>query len=254
MNDEQFVTAHFQTLEPAAGWTPHPAAAWARIETRSRRRSFWTTFALATAAVILVAAPTPARCSIISAGCPRLLPAAAVAGYKETGSPSAPLTLEIYSDYECPYCAKFFTEVYPQFAAEFVKTGNVRVIHRDFPLPQHRYSKLAARYVNAAGELGYYDQALTQLFKTQQEWTSNGNIDAALARVLDPAAMQKIRSRVAQESTLDQTAATDLAAVAKDQINQIPSIVFVYKGRRQKSTAPQSIDLLRAYIKQLLAQ
>src|SRR6202012_5794730 len=113
--------------------------------------------------------------AIATAGCPRLLPAAAAAptavgNYKVIGSPTAPLTLEIYSDYECPFCAVFYNTVYPQLVAGFVDTGKVRIIHRDFPLPQHPYAKIAARYANAAGENGPYRQAVAPLFTTQGGW------------------------------------------------------------------------------------
>ena len=54
-----------------------------------------------------------------------------------------------------PSCAAAFASSVPQLVNEYVKTGKVRLIHRDFPLPQHQYSKLAARYVNTAGKLGF---------------------------------------------------------------------------------------------------
>ena len=256
MNDEEFVTARLHALEPADDWSPQPAAAWARLEQRPRRRSLWAALSAA-AALILIAIPTPARCSIASAGCPRFLAAATIAhnntgDYKATGSPTAPITLEIYYDYECPYCASFYNSVYPQLVAGFVDTGKVRVVHRDFPLPQHPYSKLAARYANAAGETGHYSEAVAQLFKTQGQWAANGNITAALAQVLSPAEMEKIRSHLA-DPALDKTVAADLAAVAANHIDQTPGLVLVYKGKRQVMTAPESYDLLRRYLNELLS-
>src|SRR5207248_2110086 len=74
--------------------------------------------------------------------------------YKVSGSPDAPVVCEIYSDYECPACGLFYSDVFPRLLSEYVMTGKVRVVHRDFPLPMHRYSKLAARYANAAGKSG----------------------------------------------------------------------------------------------------
>ena len=77
------------------------------------------------------------------------------------------MVCEIYSDYECPSCAGFCTQVFPKFVAEFVKTGKVRVVHRDFPLPQHPFAKLAARYANAEGEVGHFEEVEKQLFVSQ---------------------------------------------------------------------------------------
>jgi len=56
----------------------------------------------------------------------------AQANFKEIGSAKAPITVEIYADYECPHCRALYMEVVPSLIAEFVKTGKVRLIHRDF--------------------------------------------------------------------------------------------------------------------------
>jgi protein-disulfide isomerase len=176
------------------------------------------------------------------------------ANYKESGSPNAPMTVEIYSDYECPACAYFYTNVFPQFVAEYVKTGRVRVIHRDFPLPMHPYSRLAARYANAAGQLGHYDEVVMQLFSHQMEWAANGNVDASVAQVLPPGTMQQVRALVEKDPKLDDTVVSDLAIVAKEQLNQTPTILFVYKGTRRKVNGPPSLTILKSFISEMMTQ
>ena len=212
-------------------------------------------------AVIMLGLPAPAKCALAGVGCKGVAPAVAAgtathtaAHYKESGSPQAPVTVEIFSDYECPACAHFFTTVFPQFAAEYVKTGKVRIVHRDFPLPQHPYARLAARYVNAAGQLGHYDEAVMQLFSHQADWAPNGNVDAALMQVLPPGTMQQVRALVEKDKTLDDTVTSDLALVAKEQINQTPTIVFVYKGERHKVTGPPTLTILKSFLEEILAQ
>src|SRR5579863_796811 len=71
--------------------------------------------------------------------------------FKESGTVMAPITIELYTDYQCPHCRAFYLETLPQLNAEFVKTGKVRLIHRDFPLQQFPYSKTAMHFANAAG-------------------------------------------------------------------------------------------------------
>ena len=87
------------------------------------------------AAVLLAAQATPAGAK----------------NFKESGSASAPITLEVYTDYQCPHCREFYLDVLPSLTKEFIATGKVRLIHRDFRLPQFQYSKTATRYANAAG-------------------------------------------------------------------------------------------------------
>lgn len=178
--------------------------------------------------------------------------ASEAAAYKQSGSPAAPIVLEIYSDYECPACANFYTTVFPQFAAEYVKTGKVRIVHRDFPLPQHPYSRLAARYANAAGELGHYDEVVTQLFSHQDAWAANGNVDASVAQVLPPGTMQQVRALVEHSTRLDDTVASDLAVVARERINRTPTLVFIHNGNRQTVDGPPSFTVLKAFVEQLL--
>src|SRR5207302_533424 len=101
------------------------------------------------------------------------------ANYKVSGLPAARVTVEIYSDYQCPACAAaFLNGPVPQLIDEYVKTGKVRLVRRDYPLPPHRYAKLAARFANAAGRLGYYDTAVAEIFRTQSVWQQDGSLDA----------------------------------------------------------------------------
>lgn len=71
--------------------------------------------------------------------------------FKEFGSPTAPITVEVYTDYECPACAVLYQQAIPMLVSQYVQTGKVKMLHRDFPLTQHPYARLAARFANAAG-------------------------------------------------------------------------------------------------------
>ena len=98
-----------------------------------------------------------------------------------------------------------------------------------FSLPSHPYSRLAADYANAAGELGYYQAAATRIFEMQPVWAGDGDIDRALSPALPPAVMAKVRKLV---EAPDPSLADDEAAARDDRLNQTPSIVLIYKGNR----------------------
>lgn len=53
------------------------------------------------------------------------------------GDPDAPVTLIEFSDYECPFCKQHFTNTYAQLKTEYIDTGKVKMIFRDFPLSFH---------------------------------------------------------------------------------------------------------------------
>ncbi|MEO8369281.1 MAG: thioredoxin domain-containing protein [Candidatus Solibacter sp.] len=193
----------------------------------------------------VAAAPAPA---------PVPAPVAAPFNYKAQGSEMAPITVELYTDYECPHCATVFMGVVPEFVRDYVKTGKVRFIHRDFPLNMHQYAKLAARYANAAGTLGHYDAVVHQLFRTQNSWALTGDIGTQVAQVLPPAVMDKVRNLVANDAHLDDTVSADVAAGQQVRLTMTPTMVVTYKGKTQMLAPVPQYELLKSYLDELLAK
>lgn len=151
-----------------------------------------------------------------------------------------------------PGCAAFFLETMPLLDAEFVRTGKVKILHRDLPLPQHRYARLAARYANAAGSFGQYDLVVNQLFRTQRSWDSTGDIDKALMEVLPPGLLKKVRDQAANGG--EQSIDADLGWARQNQIRGTPSLVVVAQGKRQVISPIPSYSLLKSYLESLLAK
>jgi protein-disulfide isomerase len=175
--------------------------------------------------------------------------------FKESGSPTAPVTVEIYTDYECPACRDLYMNTLPSLTADFVATGKVHLVHRDYPLPQHQYSKLATRYANAGGTIGKYEVVANQLFVSQPEWSQNGNVDATVAKVLAPADMEKVRALVKTDSHLDDSVTQDVAiANSQDHLTQTPTIVIVAKGKRDVIGGGMPYSILKTYLNQKIAQ
>lgn len=213
-------------------------------------KSMRSVLLLLPAVALLAQTPAPKKAA------PPAKPAApAVArNYKLSGNPSASLTIEVYTDYECPSCRQLYMTTLPDLTAQYVSTGKVQMLHRDFPLPQHAYSKLAARYANAAGQLGKYDLVANQLFTAQNDWAQNGNVDGTVAKVLPAADMVKVRELVKSDSHLDDTVAADTAMGQRDAITQTPTIIVVKNGKRQKIDGYVPFNILKSYIDQLLAK
>ncbi len=194
------------------------------------------------------ARPAPKRVMAVQAA------PAPVRNYKESGNALAPITAELFTDYQCPHCATVYLQVMPWFIANYVSTGKVKLVHRDFPLPQHQYAKLAARYANAAGTLGYYDIVVNQIFRTQAVWAASGDIGTQVAEALPPDVMDKVRALVQSDAHLDETVADDVAVGRQDQLNQTPTMVVVYKGKRQLLAPIPQPELLKSYFDELLTK
>lgn len=95
------------------------------------------------------------------------------------GSPTAKVTVVEYASLACGACALFENEMLPTFKKEFIDTGEVKLIFRDYPL--NAPGLRAHMLVRCAG--GAKGQALkTALFKGQASWV-NQNFLVSLAQL-----------------------------------------------------------------------
>jgi protein-disulfide isomerase len=87
------------------------------------------------------------------------------------GDPDAPVTIVEFSDYQCPFCARYFQETWPRLKAEFMDTGRVRYVFKDFPLTNlHPQAPKAHEAARCAGKQGAYWEMHDHLFVGQAEW------------------------------------------------------------------------------------
>src|SRR4051794_28758435 len=77
---------------------------------------------------------------------------------KSIGNPTAPVRIDVYSDFQCPACKGFHENVLPVLVRDYVAAGKVYIVSREFPLTQHQYSREAAGYAVAAAQVGKYQQ------------------------------------------------------------------------------------------------
>ncbi|MGA2419509.1 MAG: thioredoxin domain-containing protein, partial [Candidatus Acidiferrum sp.] len=112
-----------------------------------------------TAAVALTAVYLPRYSSVANAAPADAAPQAIqgvsdIDPHQTEGSKNAPMVMEVFSDYQCPACKQLFLSTDHPIVDNYVNTGKIFLIHRDFPLPMHAYSRVAARYARAAAQLG----------------------------------------------------------------------------------------------------
>ena len=81
------------------------------------------------------------------------------------GDADSPVTIVEWSDYECPFCTKFYDQTFSQINEEYIKTGKVKFIYRDFPLGFHKNAQKAAEAAECAGEQGKYFDMHDALFE-----------------------------------------------------------------------------------------
>ena len=139
------------------------------------------------------------------------------AGAPSLGERTAKVTIIEFSDYQCPFCGRYATQTMPLLLDEYVKTGKVRYIFRNFPLEQlHPSAEKAAEAGACAGDQGKFWEAHDRFFKNQQGLDAKQVLGHAAALGLDVATFQqcldtgKYASVVKADATSEATAEGDI--------------------------------------------
>lgn len=92
------------------------------------------------------------------------------------GSLDAPVTIIEFSDFQCPFCNRFFQNTFPELKKNYIDTGKVRYVYRDFPISSiHPFAEEAAEAANCAGEQGRFWEYHDMLFENQVIWASGNS-------------------------------------------------------------------------------
>lgn len=167
------------------------------------------------------------------------------------GSPSAPVVLTEFSDFECPACKSFSESSKERLVEEYIKTGQVRLEYKHFPLPQHEPGATwAATAAECAGDQERFWDMHDYLFQEQGKQGPNTftqgrlkSMGAALG--LDSGQFDQCLSR--QEHA--QKIQDDISEARQLFVNSTPS--FFVNG--QLVAAP-TYDNVRAAIDAALAE
>ncbi len=78
------------------------------------------------------------------------------AGNPKLGSKNARIAIVEFSDYQCPFCKRFHARTFDQIKNQYVDTGKLLYVYRDYPLRNHSLAPAAAVAANCAGAQGAY--------------------------------------------------------------------------------------------------
>jgi protein-disulfide isomerase len=95
------------------------------------------------------------------------------------GNPDAPITIVEFSDFQCPFCARFHTQTLPSILEEYIDQGKVKLVFRDFPIQSiHPNALPASVAAECANEQGKFREMHDTLFEKQNEWNKLETDDA----------------------------------------------------------------------------
>jgi len=173
--------------------------------------------------------------------------------HEALGSKNAPVVMEVFSDFQCPACKTLYVSTNRQLMDNYVSTGKVYLIHRDFPLPMHSHSKVAAQYSRAAAQIGKLEPVEDVLFQNQEKWEQTGDVDGTVASVLSSSEMTKVRGLV-KAGSLDAAIAKDQALGNTYRVNQTPTTIFHSNGQTFPYAGVMNWEILKQFLDQLLSQ
>jgi len=92
----------------------------------------------------------------------------------------AEITIIEFSDFQCPFCARFHVQTLPTIMDEYINKGTVKLVFRDFPIQSiHPNALPASVAAECANEQKKFKEMHDVLFEKQNKW-SNQNIESVM--------------------------------------------------------------------------
>ncbi|MCV7287679.1 thioredoxin domain-containing protein [Mycolicibacterium wolinskyi] len=143
------------------------------------------------------------------------------------GDPDAPVALVMFSDYRCPFCAKFSRDTEPELIERFVDSGKLRIEWRDFPIFGEQ-SMLAARAGRAAAAQGRFWEFNRAVYAAAPERTKSELTEPALIDFAGKAGVPDIDKFIngMRGSTFDAAINADLAQGTSIGVPSTPAFLI----------------------------
>ena len=149
------------------------------------------------------------------------------------GPADAKVTIVEYASMTCPHCAAFNEQVFPKIKSEFIDTGKIRYIFREFPLDIKAAAGSMLSRCIAKGDAAKYFAVTDLLFRQQNDWVVK-NTTETLTRIGKQAGLsqQEVETCLKDQSLLDKIAADQKYASDVLKVDSTPT--FFINGEKIK--------------------
>jgi protein-disulfide isomerase len=149
------------------------------------------------------------------------------------GPADAKVTVTEYASMTCPHCAAFNADVFPKIKAEFIDTGKIRYIFREFPLDIKAAAGSMLSRCIANGDAAKYFAVTDLLFRSQNDWVMK-NTTETLTRIGRQAGMSQpqVEACLKDQSLLDKIVADQKYASEVLKVDSTPT--FFINGEKIK--------------------
>ena len=170
------------------------------------------------------------------------------------GDPEAPVTIYEYSSFTCPHCAAFHAETLPDLRTNYIDTGKVKLVFRDFPLEVIAlHGSLLAR-CSATSE--QFFRLVEVVFREQRSWVNeepeiarDNLIQIGLRAGINE---NKLRQCLSSQDTADQILIGYRAAQRQYQISSTPTFIIHFNNNERRIQGAQPYQNFVAIIDSLL--
>ena len=149
------------------------------------------------------------------------------------GNANASVTITEYASMTCPHCAAFNEQVFPRIKKEYIDTGKVRWIFREFPLDIKAAAGSMLSRCIANGDPQKYFAVTDMLFRSQNDWVTK-NTTETLTRIGKQAGLSQpqVEACLKDQSLLDKIAADQKYASEVLKVDSTPT--FFINGEKVK--------------------
>ncbi len=152
------------------------------------------------------------------------------------GSPDAPVTMIEYSEYLCSFCRAFALETFPLIKEQYIDTGQVKLIFRDFPVHGEGSVAMAMVAECAADQDKFWEMNKT-LYDRVEEWAASEELLQTLIGYADELSMDTdVFSSCLQEGTTIDRIREDYEIAVQEGVNATPT--FFVNGTLVRGAVP----------------
>jgi protein-disulfide isomerase len=174
------------------------------------------------------------------------LPPAVAKGYS-VGRPDAPVHIVEFADFECPACANYSVVTEPDVRRRIIDSGFAQVTYYDFPLPQHKNTRVASEAAACANDQGKFWEMHDKLFQGQTDWNgeATGNPTQVMKRFAQDLGIDVPRwQQCVDQRSHDRDIEANRAEGERRHVMETPTFVI---GNRMIPGAV-TYDEMRAYV------
>jgi protein-disulfide isomerase len=166
------------------------------------------------------------------------------------GADDAPVVIVEFTDFQCPFCARHVTQTFSQIKTDYIDTGKVRYVFKDFPLTIHPQAPKAAEAARCADDQGEFLTMHSLLFAHQTTWSGRSDAESVFSALAESAGLDMaLFNECLSDSRYEVAVAADLEQGIRLGINGTPAFFLngnYLSGAQPYSTFQQAIESLLA--------